>query len=169
MNTASKYFDQNIGCASKMNAGEHRDPNDENDADPIWQTPASIRWNNLKELHSVTTRSVRRLDVLDTGTDGRGMTAPLRQTDEALHEQQEWLRLTLSSIGDGVITIDNKGGVTFLNPVAQSLTGWTQEDAAGKSLDTVSRSSMKRVATRSRVLRDGVARRAREARAAHLQ
>ena len=44
-----------------------------------------------------------------------------QQTDEALHEQREWLRVPLSSIGDGVITGDNSGGVTFLNPVAQVL------------------------------------------------
>jgi PAS domain S-box-containing protein len=36
-----------------------------------------------------------------------------------------------------VVTTDNKGDVTFLNPVAESLTGWTQEEAAGKSLDAV--------------------------------
>src|SRR5579862_756298 len=45
-------------------------------------------------------------------------------------ESAEWLRVTLSSIGDGVITTDRRGCVTFLNPVAQSLTGWTQEQAA---------------------------------------
>ncbi len=60
-----------------------------------------------------------------------------RPLDEALHEQQEWLRITLSSIGDGVITIDNKGDVTYLNLVAQNLTGWTQEAASGQPLDTV--------------------------------
>lgn len=65
------------------------------------------------------------------------MNDPLQQTDDALHEQREWLRVTLSSIGDAVITTDTNGGVTFLNPVAQSLTGWTQEDAASKPLDTV--------------------------------
>ena len=43
-----------------------------------------------------------------------------------LHEQWEWLHVTLSSIGDAVITTDTNGGVTFLNPVAQSLTRWTQ-------------------------------------------
>lgn len=39
--------------------------------------------------------------------------------NEALRDQREWLRVTLSCIGDGVITTDNKGDVTFLNPVAQ--------------------------------------------------
>ena len=45
---------------------------------------------------------------------------------EPLYEQRQWLQVTLSSIGDAVITTDAEGGVTFLNPVAQSLTGWTQ-------------------------------------------
>ncbi len=47
------------------------------------------------------------------------------------------MRATLSSIGDAVITADPNGDVTFLNPVARDLTGWTQEDAAGVPLETV--------------------------------
>jgi two-component system CheB/CheR fusion protein len=60
-----------------------------------------------------------------------------QQADKALHEQREWLRVTLSSIGDAVITTDTEGAVTYLNPVAESLTGWTQADAAGISLETI--------------------------------
>ncbi|HEV3080572.1 MAG TPA: histidine kinase N-terminal domain-containing protein [Gemmataceae bacterium] len=59
--------------------------------------------------------------------------------EEALHEQKEWLRVTLSSVADGVITTDMKGNVTFLNPVAERLTSWTQEAAEGKSLNEVFR------------------------------
>jgi hypothetical protein len=40
-----------------------------------------------------------------------------KQTAETSHEQREWLRVTLSSIGDAVITTDTKGCVTFLNPI----------------------------------------------------
>jgi PAS domain-containing protein len=57
------------------------------------------------------------------------------QTPEALYEQRQWLQVTLSSIGDAVITTDSKGNVTFLNPVAQSLTGWTPEEAARTPID----------------------------------
>lgn len=57
---------------------------------------------------------------------------------EGLHEQRDWLLVTLSCIGDAVITTDGEGRVTFLNPVAESLTGWTQE-AVGQSLDGVIR------------------------------
>src|SRR5207248_879019 len=55
----------------------------------------------------------------------------------ALHEQQEWLRVTLASIGDAVITTDTAGRVTFLNPVAESLTGWDGEEAQGQPLEAV--------------------------------
>ena len=73
-----------------------------------------------------------------TSTKNQGsLPDPSRPLYEALHEQQEWLRITLSSIGDGVIAIDTQGDVTFLNAVAQSLTGWTQDAAVGKPLDTV--------------------------------
>ena len=57
----------------------------------------------------------------------------------ALHEQREWLRVTLSSIGDAVITTDADGGVAFMNPVAEALTGWTQAEAAGVPLESVFR------------------------------
>jgi len=55
------------------------------------------------------------------------------------HEQQEWLRVTLSSIGDAVITTDTQGCVTFLNiPWPQSLTGWDGSDeASGVPLESV--------------------------------
>ena len=44
-------------------------------------------------------------------------------------DSAEWLQVTLSCIGDGVITTDREGRVTFLNPIAQALTGWTLEEA----------------------------------------
>lgn len=59
-------------------------------------------------------------------------------TMDSLHDQREWLRVTLSSIGDAVIVTDARGIVTFLNPVAGSLTGWRQE-AVGRDLAEVFR------------------------------
>ena len=67
------------------------------------------------------------------------MTDPSPASKEALHFQPEWCRVTLASIGDAVITTDTEGRVTFLNPVAESLTGWTLEEAAGQPLDSVFR------------------------------
>ena len=67
------------------------------------------------------------------------MIDPRQQTNEALHLQPEWCPVILASIGDAVVTTDINGGVTFLNPVAQTLTGWTLEDATGQPLDSVFR------------------------------
>jgi PAS domain S-box-containing protein len=60
------------------------------------------------------------------------MTDPRRQTPD--QTQQEWWRVAFASIGDAVITTDINGGITFLNPVAESLTGWTLAEAAGVPL-----------------------------------
>lgn len=56
---------------------------------------------------------------------------------ERLRNAEERLRVTLSSIGDGVIATDIQGHVTFVNPVAERLTGWPQSDACGKPLNVV--------------------------------
>ncbi|HEV8486426.1 MAG TPA: PAS domain S-box protein [Blastocatellia bacterium] len=57
-----------------------------------------------------------------------------KRTEEALRQQREWFQTTLSSIGDAVIATDIHGAITFLNPVAQSLTGWKQEEAENQPL-----------------------------------
>ncbi len=54
-------------------------------------------------------------------------------------DREELLRITLASIGDGVITTDALGNVTSLNAVAQELTGWTAEEALAKPLTAVFR------------------------------
>jgi PAS domain-containing protein len=65
-------------------------------------------------------------------------------------EEREVRRVTLRSIGDGVITTDTDGRVTYLNAVAESLTGWTQEEAVGQPLDTVFRVLNEETRRRSR-------------------
>jgi PAS domain S-box-containing protein len=60
-----------------------------------------------------------------------------KRSEEDLAAEKERLAVTMRSMADGFITIDNSGSVLMLNPVAESLTGWTQEDAAGKPLATV--------------------------------
>lgn len=60
-----------------------------------------------------------------------------RRVADARFEEQERARVTLNSIGDAVITINDRGEVDYLNEVAQRLTGWTLEDARGQLLDKV--------------------------------
>jgi PAS domain S-box-containing protein len=56
----------------------------------------------------------------------------LAERIQLLAENRKLLEVTLSSIGDAVMTTDADGRVTFLNSVAQQLTGWTQAEAAGQ-------------------------------------
>ncbi|HEX8310666.1 MAG TPA: PAS domain S-box protein, partial [Chthoniobacteraceae bacterium] len=51
--------------------------------------------------------------------------------------QRDELRVTLSSIGDAVLATDAAGAVTFLNPVAERLTGWSDAEAQGRSMAEV--------------------------------
>ena len=63
--------------------------------------------------------------------------AERRRAEEQLREQKDWLAVTLTSIGDSVIASDAKGRITFINPVAEDLTGWSREEAVGKPLEQV--------------------------------
>lgn len=51
--------------------------------------------------------------------------------------EKELAEVTLSSIGDGVITTDHQGVVTFLNRTAESLTGWSLAEARGRKLEAI--------------------------------
>ncbi len=52
-------------------------------------------------------------------------------------EARRWLGTTLRSIGDAVIATDAVGRVTFMNPIAETLTAWVESDALGQPLDRV--------------------------------
>jgi PAS domain S-box-containing protein len=59
------------------------------------------------------------------------------QLDRKLKESQEWLSVTLNSIGDALIATDRQGLVKYTNPVAQSLTGWPEDEAKGRPLNEI--------------------------------
>jgi len=78
-----------------------------------------------------------------------------------LKKSEKWLSTTLSSIGDAVIATDRLGMVQFINPVAESLTGWRQEESVGKPLEAIfniineeTRKSVENPV--SRVIREGI-------------
>lgn len=74
-----------------------------------------------------------------TGGDGRPVrliglnwdVTAQRLAEASLRRERELLEVTLQSIGDAVITTDAKGDVTWMNPVAERLTGWPSADARG--------------------------------------
>lgn len=62
-----------------------------------------------------------------------------KKAEEELAEEKEQLAVTLRSIGDGVITTDIHGRIVLMNTVAEQLTGWTQQEAAGQPLTDIFR------------------------------
>jgi PAS domain S-box-containing protein len=82
--------------------------------------------NALRLLEEESTRRLAENRMLDA----------LRAEQEA-RRHREQLRVTLSSIGDAVIATDMRGAVTFMNPVAEELTGWGSDEAAGQPLGQV--------------------------------
>lgn len=57
--------------------------------------------------------------------------------EKALKEQKEWLKVTLSSIGDGVIATDREGKINFMNNAAAELTGHSVTEAEGSALTDI--------------------------------
>lgn len=60
-----------------------------------------------------------------------------KKYQNALTAERENLLVTLNSLGDGVIAVDQEGKVTFMNRTAEQLTGWNKDDAIGKPLKRV--------------------------------
>ena len=83
-----------------------------------------------------------------------------KRAEEQLHREKEFAQITLASIGDALVTTDEKGIVTYLNPVAERLTGWTLQSATGREAWEVFRivsesDRMKAECPVDRVLRTG--------------
>ena len=61
------------------------------------------------------------------------------QLERQLREADQWFASTLQCVADGVVVTDLDARIRFLNPAAESLTGWPSEDAAGRSVEDVVR------------------------------
>ena len=60
-----------------------------------------------------------------------------KAVEDALFLEKERAQVTLNSIGDGVLSTDVLGNVTYLNPVGESMTGWSQREALGQPFSEV--------------------------------
>jgi len=105
-------------------------------------TPLIARGRTLGALTLVTTESRRHLTEIDVGLAEQLATCAALAVDNAslfseAQREQERFRVTLTSVGDAVIATDSHGGVTFINQVAESLTGWSSTDALGKPLASI--------------------------------
>ncbi|MBB6116012.1 diguanylate cyclase (GGDEF)-like protein/PAS domain S-box-containing protein [Rahnella inusitata] len=60
-----------------------------------------------------------------------------KRLSEALHEEKELLHITLNSINEAVISTDRDLNVTFMNPVAENMTGWKESQAQGQPVGRI--------------------------------
>ncbi len=89
--------------------------------------------NAIRHIHSVAEYDSTRKMVTGTIQD----ITEWKLAEKAIADERERLSVTLRSIGDGVITTDRQGRVVLINKVAETLTGWTQNEAQGKPLETI--------------------------------
>jgi PAS domain S-box-containing protein len=112
---------------------------------PVDRAELWLRVRNLLRLKTFGDFLQRHSSVLEQQV--RARTADLvesearlterKQAEIALFAEKEHLRVTLSSIGNAIITTDTSGNITYLNPVAETMTGWRNEEAAGLPLPQV--------------------------------
>ena len=98
------------------------------------QVNGDIRW--------VVERAEIELDDTGNPLGGTGTVQDIterKRAEAALFEAKERAQVTLDSIGDAVITTDAHGIVNYLNPVAETLTGWTAAEALDRPLSDVYR------------------------------
>ena len=93
--------------------------------------------DGIRSLHSFYTP-----DIDETGRIGGFFVMAIDITEKArlehaLHEANELAEVTLTSIREAVITVDTEGRVTYLNPAAEALCGWSLDQALGEALDRV--------------------------------
>ena len=78
-----------------------------------------------------------RVKTVENISERKAAELRLLMAEEALFEEKERAQVTLDSIGDAVLTTDLNGNLTYLNRVAESMTGWSNCDALGKPLAQV--------------------------------
>jgi PAS domain S-box-containing protein len=97
--------------------------------------------NELQRLRAAALRNAESILIVRRRAEAELLAArdALEKKTLELEEQREWFAVTLSSIGDAVITTDTDAAVTYLNPVAEALTGWSLAEARGRPLEEVFR------------------------------
>ncbi|WP_313950608.1 EAL domain-containing protein [Accumulibacter sp.] len=102
------------------------------DGSVVWTrlnaAPLADRGTTQAHVYTVEDISVRK-----------SMESALHAAEEALFEEKERAQVTLNSIGDAVLTTDLLGNVSYLNLVAEAMTGWSRQEAMGRPLSEVFR------------------------------
>ncbi|MBD3894740.1 diguanylate cyclase [Halomonas sp. ML-15] len=129
-------------------------PDDRSRATQEWQqafesdTPCHIEARILRPDNSIAWVSINAaclsgargyIHTVEDITSRKQDDRLLRAAEEALYIEKERAQVTLNSIGDAVISTDNACRVTYLNRVAEVMTGWPHESALGRPITDVFR------------------------------
>jgi PAS domain S-box-containing protein len=100
-------------------------------------------------------------ELKDLAVEFNRMAAEVESREAALRKSEQRWATTLSSIGDAVVVTDVEAKVTFMNPVAERVTGWTLPEASQKPVtevfNTIDEHTRKAAGNPvARVLRDGI-------------
>ncbi|NOX09618.1 MAG: EAL domain-containing protein [Gammaproteobacteria bacterium] len=101
--------------------------------------PASPEEKAWLVLRCIIGYSITRqfIDLTSEINRHKNILRKLEQNRKILEQEREKAIVTLHSIGDAVITTDAQGNVEYLNPIAEQLTGWKNDTAAGQTIETV--------------------------------
>lgn len=103
----------------------------------ILRPDSSIAWLSINAAHLPEDQGhILTVEDITVRKHDDGM---LHAAEEALYHEKERAQVTLNSIGDAVISTDIECRVTYLNRVAEDMTGWTQESALGLPISDVFR------------------------------
>jgi len=112
---------------------------------PLLLLPVVLGWLRLagerSGMFDAVTGTALMMMIFIVALAVMGYIASLRvsHSSVALRRQREWLRVTLTSIGDAILATDTAGKITFLNPVAEALTGCKEQEALGRPVQEVFR------------------------------
>lgn len=102
------------------------------------QEDKSIVWTRVNSAAMLDGKtSFGLVQTVEDITERKSAEFVLRVAEEALFAEKERAQVTLNSIGDAVLTTDLLGQVTYLNQVAQTMTGWSCEEALGRPIAEV--------------------------------
>jgi diguanylate cyclase (GGDEF)-like protein/PAS domain S-box-containing protein len=102
------------------------------------QGDESIVWTRVNSAAMLDGRkSFGLVQTVEDITERKTAEFLLRAAEEALFEEKERAEVTLNSIGDAVMTTDLVGSVTYLNLVAEAMTGWSHAEALGRPISEV--------------------------------
>ena len=109
------------------------------DGTPHYALDYRVVWPD-GSLHWLAARADVLVDEQGTPVRTLGIVRDITDDKRAARDlilRKELAELTLSSIGDGVLTTDTAGLVQYMNRVAEQLTGWTREDAVGTAIERI--------------------------------